>query len=171
MTPSEYLHSTGVKCPTKPPAFPHNWCSSTVAAILDRQEYTGDTVNFRSFSRSFKQKKRLKRPQEEWKMFPNTHPSIIDRETFALVQNLRQHRRRPTKPALSVCFPGCSIVPTAAASWGTAPPTTTSGSRHFLLFRLPQQYPCLFRPFHPGECSRGTGAGGPATAAVVHPGL
>lgn len=106
MTPSEYLHSTGVKCPTKPPAFPHNWCSSTVAAILDRQEYTGDTVNFRSFSRSFKQKKRLKRPQEEWKMFPNTHPSIIDRETFALVQNLRQHRRRPTKTGIVSMFSG-----------------------------------------------------------------
>ena len=64
MTPSEYLHSTGVKCPAKSPAFPHNWCSATVADILDRQEYTGDTVNFRSFSRSFKQKKRLNRPRD-----------------------------------------------------------------------------------------------------------
>ena len=55
-------HSIGVKCPVNPPAFPYNWYSAAVAHILDRQEYTGDTVNFRSFSRSFKQKKRLNRP-------------------------------------------------------------------------------------------------------------
>lgn len=106
MTPSEYLHSIGVNCPTKPPTFPHNWCSATVAAILDRQEYTGDTVNFRSFSQSFKQKKRLDKPQDEWKVFPNTHPAIIDRETFELVCQLRQHRRRPTKSGIVSMFSG-----------------------------------------------------------------
>lgn len=106
MTPSEYQHSIGVKCPVKPPAFPHNWCSATVTDILDRQEYTGDTVNFRSFSRSFKQKKRLNRPQEEWKVFPDTHSAIIDWETFALVQDLRQHRRRPTKTGIVSMFSG-----------------------------------------------------------------
>lgn len=106
MTPSEYLHSIGVNCPTKPPAYPHNWCSATVASILDRQEYTGDTVNFRSFSQSFKQKKRLDKPQEDWKVFPDTHPAIIDRETFALVQNLRQHRRRPTRTGIVSMFSG-----------------------------------------------------------------
>ena len=106
MTPSEYLHSIGVNCPTKPPAYPRNWCSATVASILDRQEYTGDTVNFRSFSQSFKQKKRLDKPQEEWKIFPDTHPAIIDRETFALVQNLRQHRRRPDRTGIVSMFSG-----------------------------------------------------------------
>ncbi len=106
LTPSEYLHSIGVNCPVKPPVYPHNWCSSTVAAILDRQEYTGDTVNFRSFRQSFKLKKRLDKPQEEWKIFPDTHPAIIDRETFALVQNLRQHRRRPTRTGIVSMFSG-----------------------------------------------------------------
>ena len=105
-TPSEYLHSIGVNCPVKPPVYPHNWCSSTVAAILDRQEYTGDTVNFRSFRQSFKLKKRLDKPQEEWKIFPDTHPAIIDRETFVLVQNLRQHRRRPTRTGIVSMFSG-----------------------------------------------------------------
>ena len=106
MTPSEYLHSVGVKCPANPPAFPHNWCSATVADILDRQEYTGDTVNFRSFRQSFKLKKRLDKPQEDWKIFPDTHPAIIDRETFVLVQNLRQHRRRPTRTGAVSMFSG-----------------------------------------------------------------
>jgi len=106
LTPSEYLHSIGVNCPAKPPAYAHNWCSSSVAAILDRQEYTGDTVNFRSFSQSFKLKKRLDKPQDEWKIFPDTHPAIIDREVFALVQELRQHRRRPTRTGIVSMFSG-----------------------------------------------------------------
>ena len=106
LTPSEYLHSIGVNCPVKPPVYPHNWCSSTVADILDRQEYTGDTVNFRSFRQSFKLKKRLDKPQEEWKIFPDTHPAIIDRETFALVQDLRQHRRRPDRTGIVSMFSG-----------------------------------------------------------------
>ncbi len=104
-TPTEYWRSIGKKCGPGTER-PFNWCSHTIADILDRQEYVGDTVNFRSFSQSFKQKKRLDKPQEEWKVFPNTHPAIIDRETFALVQNLRQHRRRPTRTGIVSMFSG-----------------------------------------------------------------
>lgn len=106
LTPSEYLHNIGVNCPTKLPEYPHKWCSHTVAEILDRQEYVGDTVNFRTYRQSFKMKKQLDRPQEEWRVFPNTHPAIIDRETFALVQNFRQHRRRPTRTGAVSMFSG-----------------------------------------------------------------
>ena len=132
MTPSEYQHSIGVKCPVKPPAFPHNWCSATVTDILDRQEYTGDTVNFRSFSRSFKQKKRLNRPPGGVEGVPG-HPLCHHR-----LGDLRlgpgpspAPPQAHKKPALSVCFPGCSIVPTAAVSWGIAPLITTSMNRQF----------------------------------------
>ena len=104
-TPTEYWRSIGKKCGPGT-GRPFNWCSHTVAEILDRPEYVGDTVNFRSFSQSFKQKKRLDKPQEEWKIFPDTHPAIIDRETFALVQNLRQHRRRPTRTGAMSMFSG-----------------------------------------------------------------
>lgn len=106
LTPSEYQRGNGVNCPTKLPEYPHKWCSHTVAEILDRQKYVGDTVNFRTYRQSFKLKKQLDRPQEEWKVFPNTHPAIIDRETFALVQNLRQHRRRPTRTGAVSMFSG-----------------------------------------------------------------
>lgn len=105
LTPTEYWHTTGKKCGTAT-SIPCRWHSSSVASILDRQEYTGDTINFRSFSQSFKLKKRLDRPQEEWKVFPDTHPAIIDRETFQLVQELRQHRRRPTKSGIVSMFSG-----------------------------------------------------------------
>ena len=105
MTPAEYLRSIGGK-PSVYPSQPCNWGTRTVVTILERQEYVGDTVNFRSVNPSFKQKKRLSRPREEWKIFPDTHPAIIDRETFALVQNLRQHRRRPTRTGIVSMFSG-----------------------------------------------------------------
>ncbi|MCI8399726.1 MAG: DUF4368 domain-containing protein, partial [Oscillibacter sp.] len=83
-----------------------DWGCAIVAIILDRQEYVGDTINFRTYNKSFKQKKRYKHSKEEWKVFPDTHPAIVDRETFALVQNLRQHRRRPTKRGVVSMFSG-----------------------------------------------------------------
>lgn len=105
MTPTEYWNSIGRNC-GKPPERPFNWCSDTVASILSKQEYCGDTVNFRSTTKSFKNKTKIERPQEEWKIFPNTHPAIIEREIFELVQELRQHRRRPTKSGIVSPFSG-----------------------------------------------------------------
>lgn len=105
LTPTEYWNSIGRNC-SKPPAVPYNWCSATVADILAKQEYCGDTVNFRSTTKSFKNKTKIERPQEEWKIFPNTHPAIIEREVFELVQELRQHRRRPTKSGIVSPFSG-----------------------------------------------------------------
>lgn len=105
MTPTEYWNSIGRKC-SNPPAVPFNWCAATVSDILDKQEYCGDTVNFRTTSKPFKLKKRLERPQDEWQIFENTHPAIVDREIFSLVQELRKHRRRPTKSGIVSMFSG-----------------------------------------------------------------
>lgn len=105
MTPTEYWNSIDRKC-SKPPAIPYGWVADTVSNILDKQEYCGDTVNFRTTSKSFKLKKRLERPQEEWQVFENTHPAIVDRETFELVQELRKHRRRPAKSGIVSMFSG-----------------------------------------------------------------
>ena len=91
---------------SKPSAVPYNWCSATVADILGKQEYCGDTVNFRSTTKSFKNKKKIERPPEKWQIFKDTHPAIVDRETFALVQELRKHRRRPTKRGIVSPFSG-----------------------------------------------------------------
>ena len=104
-TPTEHWGNIGRNC-SKPPAIPYNWCSATVADILSKQEYCGDTINFRSTTKSFKNKKKIDRPPEEWQIFKNTHPAIIDRETFALVQELRKHRRRPTKSGIVSPFSG-----------------------------------------------------------------
>ena len=77
-----------------------------MADILSNQEYCGDTVNFRSTRKSFKNKKKIERPPEEWKIFKDTHPTIIDRAVFDLVQELRKHRRRPTKSGIVSPFSG-----------------------------------------------------------------
>ena len=104
-TPTEYWSSTERKCANQP-SVKYNWCPATVSDILSKQEYCGDTVNFRSTTKSFKNKTKIERPPEEWKVFENTHSAIIDRETFALVQELRQHRRRPTRTGIISMFSG-----------------------------------------------------------------
>lgn len=94
LTSTEYWNSIGRKC-GKPPFVLYGWVADTVSNILDKQEYCGDTVNFRTYRKLFKLKKTLDKPKDEWKVFPDTQPAIIDREIFGLVQKLRKYRRRP----------------------------------------------------------------------------
>ena len=104
-TPVEYFYSIGIKRGTLP-SKAYGWSASTIAEILSKQEYCGDTVNFKTSRRSFKNKRKIERPPEEWKIFEDTHPAIIDRKTFQLVQELRQHRRRPTRTGIVSWFSG-----------------------------------------------------------------
>ena len=108
MTPTEYWASIKRNC-GKTPAKPCNWSAATVADILAKQEYCGDTVNFRTARRSFKNKKKIERPPEKWQVFEDTHPAIVSREDFALVQELRSHRRRPTRSGIVSMFSGIYI--------------------------------------------------------------
>ena len=104
-TPTEYWQAQGRKT-SATPAVPHKWAARTVADILERLEYCGHTINFRSTTRSFKDKTKIDRPKEEWKVFKNTHEAIIDNETFALVQELRSHKRRPNRTGEVSMFSG-----------------------------------------------------------------
>lgn len=72
------------------------WEDSTVTRILQRQEYLGHTVNFKTHSKSYKNKKRIDNDPSEWAVFENTHEAIIDKETFDIVQRIRQGHRRCT---------------------------------------------------------------------------
>ena len=85
-----YVSSGAYKNPTK-------WSNSTVALILERQEYLGHTVNFKTYRKSYKVRKKMKAPHEDWLIFENTHPTIISQHDFDLVQELRQNRRRMQK--------------------------------------------------------------------------
>ncbi len=88
------------------PVYPDRWSSVTVSRILSRMEYTGCTVNFKTTKKSYKSKKIISNPPEKWKIFPNTHPAIIDRDIFDRVQELRQHKRRTTKSGYRSMFSG-----------------------------------------------------------------
>jgi DNA invertase Pin-like site-specific DNA recombinase len=74
---------------------PYAWNGGTVGNILSKPEYCGHTVNFRTYKDSYKGKKFKYNPKENWKVFENTHPALITREQFDVVQKLRGTPRRP----------------------------------------------------------------------------
>ena len=74
----------------------YEWTSSTVSHMLSRPEYLGHTVNFKTYRKSYKQKKKLKNDPSEWQIFEDTHEAIIDQETYDIVQRIRDGRRRVT---------------------------------------------------------------------------
>jgi hypothetical protein len=76
---------------------PYAWNGGTVANILAKPEYCGDTVNFRTRKESFKSKKFKYNSKEDWAVFEDTHPALIDRETFETIQRLRGTPRRPDR--------------------------------------------------------------------------
>ena len=106
MTPTEYYQSLGKKSPTRVQEVKNFWNADTVNNILDGQEYIGDTVNFRSTQRSFKDYTKIDLPKEEWKIFKNHHEPIIDEETWNTVQRIRNNKRRPTKTGKQSIFSG-----------------------------------------------------------------
>lgn len=73
---------------------PYSWNEATVKAILSKQEYAGDTVNFRTHKESYKDKKSVANPKESWQIFKDTHEAIVERETWELVQKLIKTPRR-----------------------------------------------------------------------------
>lgn len=76
---------------------PYHWAQTTVRKILGNREYVGDTVNFKTYSKSNKLKKRLNNYPENILIFENTHEAIVDRKTFDLVQKHFAGRKRPDK--------------------------------------------------------------------------
>ena len=97
VTPVEYAKRNGSTLPAvKQSDDPCAWADSTVVHILERQEYLGHTVNFKTHRKSYKLKKQIKNDPDEWKIFKNTHEAIINEATFETVQNIRNGRRRWT---------------------------------------------------------------------------
>lgn len=120
---AHYAQRAGKPLPEKP----YHWDPKSVAGILERPEYTGCTVNFKTYSKSHKLKKRLYNVPENQRIFPNTQPAIIDEQVFVRVQELRENKRRPAKQAerhdLSA-MPSCDNQITSL--WGRAFPVQQS---------------------------------------------
>lgn len=72
---------------------PYFWTRETLSAILGREEYLGHTVNLRTRTKSYKDKRKVDNPKEDWLIFQNTHEAIIDQETFDIVRKMRNHKR------------------------------------------------------------------------------
>ncbi len=76
---------------------PYHWSGDTVADMLENEIYLGNTVNMKHSSRSYKDKRRVEHPREECLVFENTHPALITREVWDVVQRVRKNKRRLTK--------------------------------------------------------------------------
>ena len=86
----------GINTPAREPEDIYAWQQRTIADILVKMEYLGHTVNFKTQKKSYKSKKKVNNDPSEWVIFENTHEAIIDQETFEIVQNIRNGRRRLT---------------------------------------------------------------------------
>jgi site-specific DNA recombinase len=75
---------------------PYLWRDTTVTHILSRMEYIGHTVNFKTYRKSYKNKKQMHNDPSQWQIFKNTHEAIIDEAVFEIVQKIRDGRRRVT---------------------------------------------------------------------------
>jgi len=73
---------------------PYDWLDSTVAKILERREYLGHTINFKTYRKSYKNKKMMFNDPSNYAVFENTHPPIIEAEVFERVQQIRSNKRR-----------------------------------------------------------------------------
>lgn len=88
------------------PDNPYNWNENSIVGILERMDYCGHTVNFKSYSKSHKLKKRIPTIKEQQAIFRNTHEAIIEEAVFERVQELRANKRRPTKAERQGLFSG-----------------------------------------------------------------
>ena len=95
--PIYHARKNGLTLPARSDGYsPYCWDDTTITRIFQRREYLGHTVNFKTYRKSFKCKKKLVNDPSEWVVFKNTHEAIVDQETFDIVQRIREGRRRFT---------------------------------------------------------------------------
>ena len=100
-----YAMRKGQPAPDKP----YHWDRRTMAGILERMEYTGCTCNFKTFSKSYKLKKRYPNAPENMAIIPDTQEAIISKEQWERVQELRRNRRRKAKSGRQGLFSGLLV--------------------------------------------------------------
>ena len=111
LTPIAYWREKGVNRPGKSKLRgPYMWNSSTITHILSLQEYCGDILNFKTYSKSYKNKKRLANDRENWVIFQDVHDPIIERAVFEQVQQKRgKIRKRRTHEGERNMFSGLLV--------------------------------------------------------------
>ena len=114
VNPTYYWRSRGTsRGGSKSTVEPTKWGHTTVKKILTLQEYCGDVINFKSYSKSYKMKKRIENPEENRAIFLNVHEAIIDRQTWEKVQTLQKgtRRKKPTVTQEPSVFSGLLKCP------------------------------------------------------------
>ena len=114
VNPTYYWRSKGTsRGGSKSTLEPTKWGHTTIKKILTTQEYCGDVINFKSYSKSYKMKKRIENPEENRAIFLNVHEAIIDRPTWEKVQALKAgtRRKRPTVTQEPSVFSGVMKCP------------------------------------------------------------
>ena len=106
LSPVAYCYENDLPTTSKRPTDPYKWATKTVVHILERLDYLGHTVNFKTSKQSFKSKKVLWNDPADWVIFENTQEPIIEESVFLIVQNIRKARRRPTKMGEMGMFSG-----------------------------------------------------------------
>ena len=111
LTPIAYWREKGINRPGKSKLRgPYMWNSSTITHILSLQEYCGDILNFKTYSKSYKNKKRLENDRENWVIFKDVHEPIIERAVFEQVQQKRgKIRKRRTHEGERNMFSGLLV--------------------------------------------------------------
>ncbi len=106
LTITAYTLREGRKAHAPAPEDPYRWDTKSVVGILGTRDYTGCTVNFKTYTNSIWDKKTRENPVEKQAIFYNTQPAIIDPEVFEKVQKIRSQRHRRTKTGKSHMFSG-----------------------------------------------------------------
>ena len=111
LTPRAYWLTKGIKRPGKGrQQSPTKWNSSTITKILSLQEYCGDILNFKTYSKSYKNKKRIDNDRENWVVFQDVHEAIIERAVYEQVQQKRgKIRKRRTNNGEHNMFSGLLV--------------------------------------------------------------
>ena len=174
--PSYYLYQKGIVnyADSYDHSHPYAWSTNTIAHIIERPEYMGHTVNFRTYKDSDKDKQAKENPKENWLIFENTHAAIIDPETWETAQRLRKTVRRTdhgaANPLTGLVF--CADCGAKMYKQTAVPhhPNQQKGlrlqptaQRYLHLFHLQPHRQTLRQAMHqppnPHRCFAGTGVG------------
>ena len=132
LVPSAYYESVGRTHAQKVPSGYCKWDQKTVVHILENRQYTGCAVNFKSTTVSYKVHKVVYNPVEDYQITPNMQEPIIPEEQWLRVQELRQHRRRPTATGRTSLFSGLVYCPDCGAKLHfAAAKSMTRNQEHF----------------------------------------
>lgn len=123
----------------------YSWNESTIVGVLERMDYCGHTVNFKSYSKSHKLKKRIPTTKEQQAIFRNTHEAIVEEAVFERVQELRANKRRPTKAERQGMFSGLVFCADCGSKLHFATCKSFNGSQ--------DHYRCARYKSNTGDCT------------------